>query len=207
MQRVCDLDQITNDTRKAILLTLYTYGFNDEIIFYIHSDHSGISDKDTFDFFTRLMVSNNDASRVFFLISLLTSEHMLDLSKSVDTFKPLIEEIIEKGLASAIFKNLVGMPEKGKAAFEDLMKSSRHKDCYILFLIYTSRLQEASDAYDTFRQKSGHPNALIELLLKGRDNSMPADFKLTHQGEHASYHYADASMCNRKPITDNSGHN
>lgn len=183
-----------------MLLTLYTYGFNDEIVFYIHSDHSGITEKDTFDFITKLMVSNNDASRVFFLISLLTSEHMLDLSKAVATFRPLLDELIDKKLVSAIFKNLVGMPEQGKAAVESLMQSSPHKECYVLYLIYTSRLQEANEEYQKWKSTGGQGHALVEFLLKSRDNAMPADFKFLYPSQPtASLHYPDAELCNRAP--------
>lgn len=199
MSRLADLKLVTLPARKSVLLTLYAYGFLDELFALLEAGEAGTEHPEVLGFLLDLMVRNKDVVSAFSVASIVFGQLDQPIQTALEAFKPLIGQIIEKQMAAPIFDRLAALPVQSLAAVEEVMRSSndpRYLQCLILFLIYTARLTEAAELY---REWKGPPNPLIELLLQGRNNSMPAIYKIAGRDSSlARLHYPDASLCNKK---------
>jgi hypothetical protein len=197
--RLSDLGNVTEAARKAILLTLYVHGFHDELFALLEAGQAGTEKPNVLGFLLNLMVQNKDVASAFSVASIVFGQQESPITEVLSAFKPLVKEIIDKNLAAGIFDQLAALPTKSKAAVEEVMRSAQDSQCYILFLIYTGRLAEAAELYKKRKDKV----PMIEFLLVGRNNSMPASYKfLTQDRSLAGLHYPDAQLCNRVPSSN-----
>ena len=92
--------------------------------------------------------------------------------------------------------------EKQKA-LERVLREKEGGKYYIFYLIYNNKLKEAKERYEEYIRPSGNglvinPDSAIELLLAGRNNAMPTDFKFMVDGKtiENKYRYGDSHLCN-----------
>lgn len=168
-----------------MLLSLYIEKFHDEITVLVETGQAGLEDKETLIFLVNLMLSGKDPQpqKAIELAALAINrcENEERHSKLIrETFVEIVSKITEKKLLCRILDNLPSASDATLEAFESaILKDKQDRKYYVLFLIFTNRLTEAASLNQQLKNEGikDSMDNLIELLLVGRENSMPATFK------------------------------
>lgn len=185
-----------------MLLTLYVKGFHDEIIILAETGQAKIEDKETLVFLINLWLNKADPQphRALELASLAHKrlEHKAGHESLVkETFGHLVTHIADKGHVCQILNSLASVTGPTLAAVEQALAAVADRKYLIVFLIFVSRLAEANAEYANYKIKIKGSDDLLELLLAGRNNAMPAVFKFRDaQADLARLHFVERSTIN-----------
>ena len=164
----------------------------------IETGQSGISDKSTLVFLINIMLHNGEANKAIEVAALAINRSGSDPALVRDTFTELILHIADKKQICGILDSLTCTSDSNLETFEEVLRTHPDQQFLVLFLIYTNRLAEANQAYAGYLADSHSNVPLIELLLRGRENAMPAAMKFLQPAPDLSrLHYPDARGCNK----------
>lgn len=199
--RTVDTDKIPGSASRSVILTLYWRGFHDEIVMLAETGQINIEDKDTLVFLMNLWLGSVSPQphRVIELATLAIkrTEAKAGHAELVkETFKHMVKYIADKKYLCQILNSLVCVSDPTLSAFEEALKDYQDQKYLIIFLIFMSRLKEAQSLYSQYKVRNPKDD-LLELLLVGRNNSLPASFKIIEADpDLARLHFTDLKANN-----------
>jgi len=184
---------------KAVLIGLWGMGFWNEMI--MVAEAFGVGNDSIGQLIIELMIRNGqskDASA--YVTSILSRPELKDKDKT-SLQESFIRSLIDAGYVNEIFDSPI--PVELGQTLEKLLENGNYPVARILYLLHCAKLREAKELYDGFKAQSGISIPAIDIILAGRNNAMPDEYKFDRIAGQGNVHfthprggYPDSEFCN-----------